>query len=603
MSASFALEVKVPHRASISVQVSADDSVASLAAKAASALGSGTAVSDIRLCFRGHVLQDGAVTLSALGVTQAHFVVALPENGMVLSWQSASDGRVPVGAVRAGVEAINGAPLYLARAMIEGGAHPGKCAPHLDSCRAGYGGGEHVSKAYEVLVALDRSKRPWPQYQPLLGAAKSKPTFSALPVAYPSAVDGALPRGALSAGWEADGTRLFAALVADPHGGVCPGKTRPALTAATSASAGASSPFTHTPSYACLPASRRQATPASPPRNRHGSCGGTSRRWRSCSRGRRPPCPPTSSRRRRRRTPRRPRRSRRSRPAAPALHCHDMMGGYCEAADEGYLSCFGGWSAIDAFIYFSHQRVSLPPRCWIDACHARGMPCLGTLLTEGAIGVRENASLLARADEAAERLAELCASYGFDGWLINIEAPLEPAAVPSFVEFLQLLTICCKQRVGGHALVLYYDSLDAATGQVRYQNALTPANMPFFDACDGIFTNYWWRPGHLTSSAALAGPARMHDVYIGVDCFARGDLMYTAGAGCGIGAVRHAREAGLSLALFAPGWSLECGEAREHAARPDKARECDARFWEALGVERLYTAGANASSGASPSTK
>ena len=174
--------------------------------------------------------------------------------------------------------------------------------------------------------------------------------------------------------------------------------------------------------------------------------------------------------------------------------------------------------------------------------------------------------------------------------------------MPSFVEFLQLLTICCKQRVGGHALVLYYDSLDAATGQVRYQNALTPANMPFFDACDGIFTNYWWRPGNLTSSAALAGPARMRDVYVGIDCFARGDLMYTAGAGCG-GAVRHAREAGLSLALFAPGWSLECGEAREHAARPDKARECDARFWEALGVERLYTAGANASSGASPSTK
>ena len=603
MSASFALEVKVPHRASISVQVSADDSVASLAAKVASALGSGTAVSDIRLCFRGHTLQDGATTLSALGVTQAHFVVALPENGMVLSWQSASDGRVPVGAVRAGVEAINGAPLYLARAMIEGGAHPGKCAPHLDSCRAGYGGGEHVSKAYEVLVALDRSKRPWPQYQPLLGAAKSKPTFSALPVAYPSAVDGALPRGALSAGWEADGTRLFAALVADPHGGVCPGKTRPGFDGCNVGFGGRELTL-HPHALLCVPAgvappSDAGVAPAEPARKlrRYLTSVAELFAWSptSMSADLEPPPPPSDATA--------------SSPIPPlatgrprALHCHDMMGGYCEAADEGYLSCFGGWSAIDAFIYFSHQRVSLPPRCWIDACHARGMPCLGTLLTEGAIGVRENASLLARADEAAERLAELCASYGFDGWLINIEAPLEPAAVPSFVEFLQLLTICCKQRVGGHALVLYYDSLDAATGQVRYQNALTPANMPFFDACDGIFTNYWWRPGNLTSSAALAGPARMRDVYVGIDCFARGDLMYTAGAGCG-SAVRHAREAGLSLALFAPGWSLECGEAREHAARPDKARECDARFWEALGVERLYTAGANASSGASPSTK
>ena len=130
-------------------------------------------------------------------------------------------------------------------------------------------------------------------------------------------------------------------------------------------------------------------------------------------------------------------------------------------------------------------------------------------------------------------------------------------------------------------MVLYYDALDN-TGQVRYQNSLTPANQLFFNACDGIFTNYWWRPAALTSSASLAG-ARAHDVYVGVDCFARGDLTYSAGTGCRA-AVEQIRASNLSLALFAPGWSLECGEAK--GKEGEEASRCDRAFWDALGIPR-----------------
>jgi mannosyl-glycoprotein endo-beta-N-acetylglucosaminidase len=272
------------------------------------------------------------------------------------------------------------------------------------------------------------------------------------------------------------------------------------------------------------------------------------------------------------------------------LHCHDMMGGYCRPADEGYLQCFSGWHAVDAIIYFAHHRVSIPPQCWIDACHMRGKPCLGTLITEGASGLRDNSLLLGRTDEAAERLADLCATYGFDGWLVNIESDVGASGVPALVDLLQLLTICTKQRVGDHALVIYYDSLDATTGRIAYQNALTPANLPFFDACDGIFTNYWWDARALAASTQLAG-ARRHDVYAGIDCFARGPnphftMPYLAGPGCATG-VRIVADSGLSLAVFAPGWSLECGEAcgKDDSA---EAAQCDARFWEALGVTRLF---------------
>lgn len=116
----------------------------------------------------------------------------------------------------------------------------------------------------------------------------------------------------------------------------------------------------------------------------------------------------------------------------------------------------------------------------------------------------------------------------------------------------------------------------------------------YFDACDGIFTNYWWRERSLaeTAQAAARAGGRAADVYVGVDCFARGDLCYSAGPGCGL-AVRLVREAGLSLALFAPGWSLEVGEAK--GRRGEEAKRADARFWEALGVERCFRGGAGGS--------
>ena len=45
----------------------------------------------------------------------------------------------------------------------------------------------------------------------------------------------------------------------------------------------------------------------------------------------------------------------------------------------------------------------------------------------------------------------------------------------------------------------------------------------FFDACDGIFLNYWWSvPGSLNDFVSAAGPKRQNDVYVGVDVFGRG---------------------------------------------------------------------------------
>ena len=283
-------------------------------------------------------------------------------------------------------------------------------------------------------------------------------------------------------------------------------------------------------------------------------------------------------------------------PARPrVLHCHDCRGGYNDCADGKYLRCFSGWDATDAFCYFGHNLVSMPPAVWVAACHARGVPCLGTLITEGGgEAANEQARLLADVDTCVDKLCALCEHFQFDGWLVNFESPLRGggAQTAAVVDFLATLRICLRQRLGAQSLVIYYDALDA-DGQVRYQNALTPANRPFFDACDGIFTNYWWGAPQLQQSAAQAAAAgaavgaggRQHDVFCGVDLFAR-NTSYGAGPACAV-PCRAARAAGLSLALFAPGWSVECGAAAQ-CDTDAEAAAADEQFWAALGVRALF---------------
>ena len=48
-------------------------------------------------------------------------------------------------------------------------------------------------------------------------------------------------------------------------------------------------------------------------------------------------------------------------------------------------------------------------------------------------------------------------------------------------------------------------------------------NRLFFDACDGIFLNYFWKESSLEQSRQLSSEqGRSHDVYVGVDVFGRG---------------------------------------------------------------------------------
>ena len=52
----------------------------------------------------------------------------------------------------------------------------------------------------------------------------------------------------------------------------------------------------------------------------------------------------------------------------------------------------------------------------------------------------------------------------------------------------------------------------------------------FFDACDGLFTNYNWTESSLEAMGSMAAEdaalgGRRADVYVGVDVFARGEVV------------------------------------------------------------------------------
>ncbi|KAH7433439.1 hypothetical protein KP509_07G070000 [Ceratopteris richardii] len=246
------------------------------------------------------------------------------------------------------------------------------------------------------------------------------------------------------------------------------------------------------------------------------------------------------------------------------LVCHDMKGGYQDdrwpqGSSNGGAYSIWHWHLIDIFVYFSHSLVTIPPPCWTNAAHRHGVQVLGTFITEWNAGKVLCKKLLESKESVylyASHLTNLAEVLGFDGWLINIENNVEKHNVGNLLEFVRLLTELMHERVPG-STVIWYDSV-TKDGVLRWQNCLNQQNKCFFDLCDGLFVNYTWKGDYPKKSAEMAGHTRQYDVYMGIDVFGRG----TYGGGgyqSNLGLIA-ARNAGVSAALFAPGWVYETGQ-------------------------------------------
>lgn len=133
------------------------------------------------------------------------------------------------------------------------------------------------------------------------------------------------------------------------------------------------------------------------------------------------------------------------------------------------------------------------------------------------------------ADRAAAKLTQIAVDHGFDGWLINIENKIDPGSnVDVLVHFVKSLTTQMRRALaaspaspaagstagrnnnssgGGSSTVLWYDSV-TVDGELEWQDRLNGKNRAFFDACDGIFSNYTWKGDYPSASALVAKSRR-----------------------------------------------------------------------------------------------
>jgi hypothetical protein len=251
------------------------------------------------------------------------------------------------------------------------------------------------------------------------------------------------------------------------------------------------------------------------------------------------------------------------------LVCHDMRGGYLnDAFDSGIMFAgdapaysFLHWHATDIFVYFSHYRVSVPPASWTHAAHGHGVRILGTFITEWSEGAADSQLLLRDPELGARKLAEVAATQGFDGYLLNFEADVLAVHLPKLRQFIFALKAELLERVGPHSLVVWYDSVSFVDGKVRWQNEVNEHNLAILtdNLADYVFLNYHWNyKGILATVDAVnqhqISPAK---VCVGIDVWGRGTPMggqYSSAEAAQL--IRNVNP-NLSLALFAPAWSLE----------------------------------------------
>ncbi|CAJ0943178.1 unnamed protein product, partial [Mesorhabditis belari] len=264
------------------------------------------------------------------------------------------------------------------------------------------------------------------------------------------------------------------------------------------------------------------------------------------------------------------------------LVCHDMQGGYlphektggCSPVDSRPFVFLNHWQ-IDYFCYFSHNFITIPPIGWINSAHKHGVRVLGTLITEDDGGKALCEKFLSSPEaieQTVEALVKIAKDWNFEGYLINIENELEVHLVDEMLNFLKKLTHSLHENIP-HSKLIWYDAV-IHSGKLVWQNSLNEKNRDFFQASDGMFTNYGWNQEDLMQSVEMskALDSCPKNVFTGVDVFARGCV---GGWQCWQ-SFEVAVNRGLSVALFAPGWIVE-----KHSEKSDVTKN-GLRFWSFL---------------------
>ena len=250
----------------------------------------------------------------------------------------------------------------------------------------------------------------------------------------------------------------------------------------------------------------------------------------------------------------------------------DGLANYLEEQPVFNLYNFTYWSSIDVLNWFggtAELNVSIPARPWIETAHRNGVKVLGTVFFAPKVwGGSEAAPLqLLRRNENnvfpyADKLIEIAAYYGFDGWLINQETDLTNVGAEAGEQFLEFMAYLVAHRPSGME-IHWYDSM-LPGGGVAWQNELNGRNRRFLQdgirrTSDAVFLNYWWPDDMLATSIRTAESIGRspYDVYAGADLWPdrkAQSIYFTPGWLDALGMVNGGP--GVSLALFANNYNF-----------------------------------------------
>lgn len=194
--------------------------------------------------------------------------------------------------------------------------------------------------------------------------------------------------------------------------------------------------------------------------------------------------------------------------------------GYLTEQNRFNLYNFTHWQYIDVLTWFDGP-VAIPTRPWVETAHRNGVKVIGTVYTNAA-----DVAALIQKDATgnyigAQKLVDVAAYYGFDGWFFNQEASVSAATAVEVRNLLKRLQAIKPAGLEVH----WYDAMLPASGTVSYQNALNTSNQAMLQegstrVSDAMFTNYFWSgQNNINTSVTTAGALGRSpfDVYMGAD--------------------------------------------------------------------------------------
>lgn len=278
------------------------------------------------------------------------------------------------------------------------------------------------------------------------------------------------------------------------------------------------------------------------------------------------------------------------------------------SARTGNVYNFSHWQYVDSLYYYAHRLLAVPPTVWVNAAHRNGVSVLGIMTGDcSGCGSEMNELFEKAGPEAANRLYRMAAAYGFDGWLIDIEAgakytPQLLAAMESLRQRtlpsgrpLQVLTYEAGETSLDSGLLKPFEA--AGEWQADYDHgAASTAPKETFDflSSRGLaarrYATYWatdvYRPYGQYPPSACNSQSSANYVWNGFACNDVLELFEN------LGSVRAGAEPPgffQSMALYAPGWTAFAG--RKTTAEPPAPRDvfqaADERFWSGVGGYRV----------------